>query len=187
MNKLGKLCMVLFIVTSFASCNSDDDGGSDTSADLVGIWAVTSLDYEGTTSFDFLGETINSTFVGVGQNFDLDFEFTENPNEYISSGSYDVVLDVTVNGMTETETTSVDNILSEGTWVRNNNTLSIDGNIIDIDVDVPVVGEMNMSDYSILELTETTLRLGQVVTEEITQEGITVSVNFISETVFTRQ
>ena len=46
---------------------------------------------------------------------------------------------------------------------------------------------MTMNDVTILELTETTLRLGQDVSEEVTQEGITVSVNLTSEIVLTRQ
>lgn len=187
MKTIGKLCMALFLITSLVGCSSDDDGGNDTSASLVGTWAVTSLEYEGSTSFDFLGETVNTDFNGVGQNFDLDITFTENPNEYTTEGSYDVVLDFTVNGMTETETTSVDNLEGEGTWERNGNILLIDGSIIDIDVDVPLADTMEMGESTILELTETTLRLGQEVTQEVTQEGITVSVNFISETVLTRQ
>ncbi len=187
MSKLGKLCMVLFVVTAFVSCNTDDDGGSDTSADLVGTWAVTSLEYDGTTSFELFGETINTTFDGVGQNLDLDFTFTENPNEYTAEGSYDIVLDFTVDGMSQTETTSVDNLQQEGTWERNGNILSIDGEIIDLDVDIPVGDTMGMSDLTILELTDTTLRLGQEVSEEVTEEGITVSVSINSEIVFTRQ
>ncbi|MFC4633753.1 lipocalin family protein [Dokdonia ponticola] len=187
MSKLVKLCMVLFVVTSFVSCSTDDDGGSDTSASLVGTWSVTSLDYEGTTSFDFLGETINTSFEGVGQNLDLDFTFTENPNEYTAEGSYDIVLDFTVNGMSETETTSVDNLQQVGTWERNGNILSIDGEIIDIDLDIPVGDTTGMSELTILELTETTLRLGQDVTEEVTEEGITVSITINSEIVFSRQ
>lgn len=171
---------------SFVSCNTDD-GESDTSADLVGTWAVTSLEYDGTTSFDFLGETINTSFDGVGQNLDLTFTFSENPNEYSAEGYYDIILDFTVNGMSETETTSVDNLQQEGTWERNGNILFIDGEIIDLDVYIPARDTTGMSDLTILELTDTTLRLGQKVSEQVTEEGITVSVSISSEFVFTRQ
>ncbi|WP_299761816.1 lipocalin family protein [uncultured Dokdonia sp.] len=187
MKTIGKLCMALFLIISLVGCSSDDEGGNETSASLVGTWAVTSLDYEGTTSFDFLGETVNTSFDGVGQNLDLNFTFTENPNEYTSEGSYDIVLDFTVNGMSETETTSIDNLQQEGTWERNGNILSIDGEIIDLDIDIPVGDTMGMSDLTILELTDTTLRLGQEVNEEVTQEGITVSVSVSSVIVFARQ
>lgn len=171
---------------SFVSCNTDD-GESDTSADLVGTWAVTSLEYDGTTSFYFLGETINTSFDGVGQNLDLTFTFSENPNEYSAEGYYDIILDFTVNGMSETETTSVDNLQQEGTWERNGNILFIDGEIIDLDVYIPARDTTGMSDLTILELTDTTLRLGQKVSEQVTEEGITVSVSISSEFVFTRQ
>jgi len=82
--------------------------------------------------------TFLSNFDGVDQNLDLNFTFTENPNEYTSEGSYDIVLDFTVNGISETETTSIDNLQEEGTWERNENILSINGEIIDLGIDVPV-------------------------------------------------
>ncbi len=89
--------------------------------------------------------------------------------------------------MTETETTSVDNLEGEGTWERNGNTLTFDGSIIDIDVDVPLGDTMEMGEATIVELTDTTLRLVQIVNEEVTEEGITVSVDLTSEIVLTRQ
>ncbi|GGG20817.1 hypothetical protein GCM10011344_21950 [Dokdonia pacifica] len=187
MNRIGKLCIALLVITSFVGCSSDDDSNNDTSASLVGTWTVTSLEYEGATSFELLGEPINTSFDGVGQNLDLEIEFTESPNEYRSSGSYDVVVNFDVNGMTETETSSVDNFEGEGTWERNGNILSVDGSIVDVDIDFPLTEDMTMNDVTILELTETTLRLGQDVSEEVTQEGITVSVNLTSEIVLTRQ
>lgn len=187
MKTIGKLCVALLFITSLVACSSDDDGNNDTSASLVGTWSITAFDYEGATSFDFLGEPISTSFTGVGQNFDYDITFTENPNEYTAEGSYDIVLDFTVEGMTETETTSIENVESEGTWERNGNMLLLDGSIIDIDVDIPVAETMDMGEVTILELTETTLRLGQVVSEEVTEEGITVSVSLSTETVLTRQ
>jgi len=107
------------------------------------------------------------------------------PNEYTAEGSYDIILDFTINGMSETETTSLDDIQEEGTWERNGNTLFVDGEIIDIDL--PLGATMSMGELTILELTDTTLRLGQEVTEEVTEDGITVSVAVSSEIVFARQ
>jgi hypothetical protein len=187
MSKLGKLCMALFIVTSFVSCNSDDDN-SDTSADLVGTWNITAFDYQGQTATEFLGESIVASFDGVGENFDSSIVFTENPNEYTSSGSYDVVLTTNVAGMEDTTTTPIDDFESEGTWSRNGDTLSFDGDLLEVESTIPVIGmDEIMNDATILELTDTTLRLSQNVSQDITQEGITISITLTSEIVLTRQ
>lgn len=187
MKTLSRLFIALFITTTFIGCSSDDDGGNDTSASLVGTWNITSLVYGGENTFEVLGESSSSSFQGVGQNFDASVIFTENPNEFVSSGSYDVVLDFEVEGVSETTTTSIDNFQSEGSWERNGSILSFEGSLVEVDTTVPVVMGSNMNDATILELTETTLRLGQVVSQEISEDGITVSINFTSETTFTRQ
>ncbi|WP_299213877.1 lipocalin family protein [uncultured Dokdonia sp.] len=180
--------MALFIVTSFVSCNSDDDSSNDTSADLVGTWNITAFDYQGATSAEILGETITSSFDGIGQNFDASVVFTENPNEYTSNGSYDAVVTTTVLGESQTETTSIDNFQSEGMWSRSGNTITFDGDLLNVDTTIPVIGmEEIMNDATILELTETTLRLGQNISQEIMQEGITATVTLTSEVVLTRQ
>jgi len=46
---------------------------------------------------------------------------------------------------------------------------------------------MGISDLTFLELTDTTLRLGQEIPKEVTDEGITVSVSVSTVIVFARQ
>ena len=188
MNTLGKLFMVLFIATAFVGCSSDDDATNNTSANLVGTWAITSFEYNGETSTEIAGQSQTATFEGIGQNFDTSTTFTDSPNEYTSSGSYDVVLTTTIDGMEQTTTTPIENFQSEGTWERNDDTLLFDGELISIETMIPVIGmEANMGEATILELTETTLRLGQEVSQDISQDGITVSVTITTETVLARQ
>lgn len=187
MNTIGKLFMTLFIAATFVGCSSDDDGANDTSASLVGTWNITSLDYSGESATEFMGQSQSATFVGVGENFDTSITFTENPNEYTSSGSYDVVLTTTINGVEDTTTTPVDDFQSEGDWERNGDSLLFDGELVSVDTTIPTGMTINMSEATILELTDTTLRLSQDASEEISQDGITVSFSLTSEIVLTRQ
>ena len=92
-------------------------------------------------------------------------------------------------GETQSFTESIDNFSSEGTWERDGNTLITDGAFVELDGSTDILGDMgmNMSEATILELTDTTLRLGQEDSQEVTQDGITVSFSFTSEIVFTRQ
>ena len=190
MKTVGKFLTVLCIAVLVSSCSSDDDGTTgDTSADLVGTWIMQSFEYEGETSTSFEGTEIDADFDGTAINIDTVLEFTESPNEFVSSGSYDIELTSTIMGETQSFTESIDNFSSEGTWERDGNTLITDGAFVELDGSTDILGDMgmNMSEATILELTDTTLRLGQEDSQEVTQDGITVSFSFTSEIVFTRQ
>jgi len=178
--------MTLFIATAFIGCSSDDDSTNNTSASLIGTWSIVSFDYDGVTSTEFMGESLDATFVGVGENFDASITFTENPNEYSSSGSYDVVLSTTVLGMTDTMTTPIDNFQSEGGWERNGDLLIFENEFIELNSTIPTM-EIDMNEVTILELTDTTLRLGQDVSQEISQDGLMVNFTINSEIILTRQ
>jgi len=187
MKTIGKLCMLVFVMTSLIGCSTDDDNTNSTSSSLIGTWSMIEFDYEGSTSFSAQGQSSSSSFVGTGQNFDYNITFTENPNEYTASGSYDVVLDFTSNGTQQTETTSINDVQTEGTWERNGDILAIDGDFVEVNSDIPTVGGTTMGEVTILELTETTLRLGQEVVQDTSENGISVSIDLTAEIVFVRQ
>ena len=188
MNKLGKVFIALFITTSFASCTSDDNPVNDTLGTIAGNWNITSLDYQGETLTEFSDETISRSFHGIGQNFNASIVFTENPNEYIDNGSYEIVETVNETGIGETTALITRDFQFEGAWNRNQNTISFDGEPSFINPAVPVsVLEVIMNDANIVELTETTLRLRQDISQIISQNQTTINFTLSSEVVLTRQ
>jgi len=190
MKIVGKFLTVLFVAVLLGSCSTDDNGGSgETSADLIGTWIMQSFEYQGETSTDVMGIPFDIDFDGEAFNIDASLVFTDSPNQFTSSGSYDIELSSSFEGETQTQTESIEDFESQGTWSRNGDTLTFDGSLIDAGTGAVVVGGMDfdMSEATILELTGTTLRLGQDMSEEITQDGQTVSFSFTSEIVFSRQ
>jgi len=197
MKIVGKFLTVLFVAVLFINCSSDDSNDNDdnttttgdVSAELIGTWIMQSFEYQGETSTDIQGIPLEVDFDGEAFNIDASLVFTDSPNEFTSSGSYDIELSSTIAGETQTQTESIEDFESQGTWSRDDNTLTFDGSLIDAGTGAVVVGGMDfdMSEATILELTDTTLRLGQDMSEEFTQDGQTVSFSFTSEIVLTRQ
>ena len=186
---IKRLGLIALSVVMLMGCSSDDDGGSDdTSADLVGTWRITSLTYNGDVTTEFQGTSTSSTFDGEAINIDAIIVLTENPNEFTGSGSYDVVLTSETAGQSTTQTVPIDDFESEGTWSRSGNTLSTNGSLVSVSSPADVFGDMMTSgDSTIEELTETTLRLSNSDSQEITQDGLTLSTTANSTVVFTRE
>lgn len=185
MKHLFKITLLSFALVFFASCE-DDDSSNDTSADLVGTWSMTSLDYDGTSSTTFQGTTTSIDFIGEGTNIDYTLTFDENPNNFDASGSYDIELTTDFMGQTTTQTESVEDANSTGTWSRDGNTLSFDGVLVSLGDMAPMTGDTENNDITISELTATTLVLTQDVMQVESQDGFEVEVTLSTEIVFSR-
>lgn len=96
-------------------CKEDEKPSFDESM-VVGEWEAMSLDYSGTTSTTFLGFTIGSTYTGEMLESDMVVEFTKEPNQFLTTGSYTVKLTTTIEGVSETEEIELPNIFFPGTW-----------------------------------------------------------------------
>ena len=154
MKKLNLLCIALALVLT--ACSSDDDGGTppNNTSDVAGTWIALDVLYSGQTVAEAVGQTITSDFVGDAFDVDYTLTFSENPNVYVSEGSYSVELTTTTLG--QTQVFDVENLefVGDGEWSRNGSELS-----------VTFDGETNV--MTILELTDTTLRLGVTETEDL--------------------
>jgi hypothetical protein len=120
--KTSKLLLLVVAILLF-SCGGDDPKPAKLT--LVGSWAVTAMDYTGTTSFDFFGSTIVAEFTGTGKNMNLTATFSENPNQFRMTGSYTVVLVTAVAGTTTTEETQVDDASSAANWSLTDDILTL--------------------------------------------------------------
>ena len=145
MKKIFGLFVMSAFLFSITACDKDDDpvnGGN-----LVGEWKLTDVHADnGVSETIFLGQTITASYDFHGTDYNIFTNFTENPNEFTSSGSYTVITNITTAGQTVSDTTTVDAFAGTGKW-------SINGN------ELTQIFAGDTSTFEILELSDTKLRL----------------------------
>ena len=189
MKNIFKSLLIVLVTVSFMSCSSDDDSSNDNSGDtsgtLVGTWNLVELTIDGDTTSEVAGQSLSVDFDAIGENFNYSLTFSD-PDEFIGSGSYDLILTSTVDGETITETESINDIVTEGTWEQNGTMLTINGNLTDDSASIPVSNEIAQPPFVIEELTDTTLTIRQEFNVEQTANDITNNISLITEATFTR-
>ncbi|WOD42999.1 hypothetical protein [Hwangdonia lutea] len=157
--KKFNLFFIAFILI-LSSCSSDD-ASLITSGDILGTWKGTSLDYSGNTATNAQGQTINADFVGEAYDMNYTLTFKDDPKIVVSEGSYSLKLTTTVSG--ETMSQNMENIafLEAESWSKNDNTLTVFN------------GDKSF-DYTIVELTESLLKLSISTEEDLSQQGINI-------------
>lgn len=106
---------LFFAVLCFALSNCKKDESSLSS--LAGNWRMTDIHCnDGTSTFDFLGTPITNTYTFQGIDYDLVTTFSENPNEFSSTGSYTFRITTVFLGTPITEEHEVDAIAEVGEW-----------------------------------------------------------------------
>ena len=172
------------------SCSSDDDSSNnstnDTSAGLVGTWNLVGINYNGDITTEVAGQLFSVDLDGVGENLDFSLTFSD-PDEFMGSGSFDIILTTTVSGQTTTGPISIDIPSTEGTWEQNGTMLTTDEDLLALGAVAPVDNEIAQPPLVIEELTDTTLILTQEVNQERTIDGIIETTSIITEVTFTRQ
>ena len=164
---------LLSLAVIFLSCSEDEDV-KPTIEGMVGQWAITALDYKGTTTTTAQGTSIKAGFTGTGKNMDLITTFGASPNTVTSEGSYTIVLKTTYMGQSMTEEYETDETVTDGTWDLNGNTLT-------------VTNDFGTETATVLEQTSTTLKLKAEVSESESDQGITVSTKIEAIYTFTKQ
>ncbi|MFC0604290.1 lipocalin family protein [Winogradskyella pulchriflava] len=185
MKKQLKLLVLLVLsLTVFSSCSDDDSDSNSTSGELLGVWEMVEMEYTGTSVTAVQGQDFTTSYDGVGSNMDTTMEITENPNNLLFSGSYDIDLTFSFVGQTQNQTVSLDDVESVSTWTRSGNTLTIDGDFATIEgVDL---GEVQTQDYTIEELTDNTLVLTSSINQVVTNQGVDNDVSIEIYMRFTR-
>ncbi len=134
------LCTTLFLV----SCKKDDDT---VSGEIAGEWKLSEFKCDNCkTTLDAEGQNTFFTSKFSGKNFNAFTTFTENPNQFNSTGEYTLVTTTTVAGFDTTTEIEVDAFQDTGTW-------SISGDKI------TQVYAGTATEFTILELSNTKLRL----------------------------
>ncbi len=173
MKKLNLLFIALALVLT--SCSSDDgDSSGDISGDIVGTWIGQDVDYSGSTVTQIPGsDDLVADYVGEAYDVDYTLSFSENPNELVSEGSYSIMLTTTTLGQTQVDNLENLEFLSDGTWNKVGDQLTIVSN-----------GETSTG--TIIELTNTSLIIEQNQVQDVSQQGFTIITTVNAITTFTR-
>ncbi|HUR30007.1 MAG TPA: lipocalin family protein, partial [Saprospiraceae bacterium] len=90
-------------------------------SDIVGEWNLTNIHSENGYSILF-GDTSNYEFHGTAYN--IETTFTENPNQFSSTGDYTFEVTTSTFGIPLTQTQTVSAFPGTGTWSINGDTLT---------------------------------------------------------------
>ncbi|PZD79154.1 hypothetical protein DNG35_03860 [Mesonia sp. K7] len=108
------------------SCSTDDNTSNNVNnTSLLGDWEMIDVNYTGTQTVDFQGQTMTMDFSGQSVSFEDAIVVFNQDNTYTSSGSYVIELTVNFMGQSNTQQFPVDNFFGTGTWLKSGNTLTV--------------------------------------------------------------
>ncbi len=164
---------MISLAVIFFSCGDDDDDPQPTDG-LAGTWAVTGIDYEGTTATEAGGTGIIADFTGKGKNMDLTITFKENPDTFTSQGDYTIAMTIEADGQSVTQDYPFEGFLTDGTWALDGETIT-------------VTGPSGPQLATITEQTSTTLKMEWDYVHDMSQQGVTVLMNIHGTYTFKRK
>ena len=144
------------------SCSEDDSALTN---NIIGKWKVVSIEYEGMYTFEI--DTLNvintSDFTGIGEDMDLNIEFSKNPNDYISSGSYNVKLILDAQGQMVEANLYNQEFIGTGSWNIDSETIVLTEvdkdpqsvSVVSVDESILVLEWKSIQAYTALGATET--------------------------------
>ena len=183
-----RLLNIVLLITSImliASCGDDEPT---TEPSLMGDWALVSLDADIESTVSFLGAPI-TTAADVSTSNE-DFVYTITDDEIIGNGTYDVTVITSLAGQvlsTETETITETNLSVN--YTIDGNTISLEGNAFDFDVDEFDLDSSNSGqvfNYEFNGENEVVFRQNQVVQVEDPDTQTTIDVSVTAELVLRR-
>ena len=121
---LSNLIFALSLLLILTACNQEENPPPQETP--IGNWKLTNLDIKGFAIHQEL-DSSNDTFniVGLGTDLTLEMDFSENPNNYISEGSYGMHYEVVVNGFPASAITHDLSPFGNGNWGKNTGQLSL--------------------------------------------------------------
>lgn len=153
--------------------NDDNSSSASVNVDIFGICIGQAVDYTGSMTTIQAGETFVANFIDQAYDVDYTLIFSEDPNEVVLDGAYSIELVTTTLGQTQTDNIENLEFLSSGRWSRAGDELT-------------VVNDGQTSVTTIIELTDTSLKLSTVQTQDLSQECVTIVFMVDSEVTYTR-
>ncbi len=173
--KLLKFMLLALCMGSLVACSEEEDNNINPQSGLAGEWKASDISYAGKSSTEYQGYTSTVDFTGTGTDINLKTKFSEGPNAYTSSGSYNVMLKTTVNEMTTESEYPNPPFLLSGAWEKKGNTLIITQS-----------GD-EVQEATILELSDKSLKLQWDFADVSNNSGATSTVTVKGTYTFTRE
>ena len=171
MKNLSKLILLAMVAVLLTNCKKDDP----VNASPVGTWKMTDINCnDGRTSFELLGTPVTTTYSFHGTEYNTTTTFTENPNEFTSTGSYKFEITTVFLGQSDTQTTEVDAFAGTGEW-------SINGDIL------TQIFAGDTTEVKILELSGSKMRLRQDIDAVVNDAGTEIHDQATVFTTFEKQ
>lgn len=175
MIKSFKLVLAIAISTlCFTACSEEEDTVNPQTG-LVGSWNVTEISYEGSSTTIMQGMSTTADFTGTGTDLNLKTQFTDTPQAYSSSGTYNIKMVTKYSGQSVESEWASPPFLMNGSWTVEGNKLTI------------VDANGNTQEANIISLNENTLRLGWDFAETSTVQMGSVSMEVKSIYVFSKE
>ncbi|UJH91597.1 lipocalin family protein [Antarcticibacterium sp. 1MA-6-2] len=176
--------ILAFITLGVVSCSGEDDGPSVETSNLAGEWQLEDMSYTGTSSFNFNGMSMNSSFTGELMESNVTVKLNSD-NTYTSAGSYTLRLTTNTEGMTDVQEVPISNLDGSGTYAVNGNVFTTS------EEDVSADGSFTMSPVGISEATITELTANRMVlsfdnNQVMTMNGVDMEINIEGVQILTR-
>ncbi|MDO6761488.1 hypothetical protein Q4566_14850 [Tamlana sp. 2_MG-2023] len=165
MKKISISLVVCILVLT--SCSSNESEASDISEDLVGTWIGTDLVYEGSYETSLGGESHETIYHGEAYDITNKLTFNESPNTVVSEGSYNVKLEYTVDGISDTEYVEGEEFLENGSW-------ELDGDELIIENEDLSDSKERETSIKILLITNDKLVISSTETVELKENGVEI-------------
>ncbi len=177
--KTVKAIITICIVLVIFSCDNTESTPIDTNAqenDLVGTWSLTEIKQDGTVTTNVQGVPVNANYTSFGKNIDAQVTFSQNPNNFSSSGTFTSVITITLVGQATTREVPIviDDVLSQGTW--------------QVDQGVITLSQNNETQtVNITELTDTSLKFELELQQDVVIQGVNSTVQTLAKLSFLKQ
>lgn len=179
MKNLKKIIILFSSVLFIISCTTDEESMADTNADaknLIGTWLLSEITQDGKVETEIQGVPVSGTITSFGKDIDAQVTFTENPDNYTTSGSYTDVITIKALGQTfnEEQLISINNILGNGSWTLNQGILTL-------------THSNDIQAAKIIELTSVTLKLEIEIEQLAALQGINGTIKSTLEMTLMKQ
>jgi hypothetical protein len=172
--KILKLPMLLVAFTFLISCSKDDDSPTppvEQPTGIAGEWELEEYDYSGSSTVSHEEFSYTSSYTGVAKNINVKLILETEPNTWRTEGGYTLELTTTADGETEVREIVVNDLANAGSFELEEDQFYPENQ----NTGFPDPGEINpmdMSTFTIEELTATRLVLSFSETHETTQNGM---------------
>jgi hypothetical protein len=187
MKHLKSIITLIILTFTLASYSTDDAPDVDTNL-IVGTWSIQDLNFSSDLTYAFAGQTISSTSNGSGSNFDYTVTFNED-NTLVANGSYDYIVTSTTDGEEFTQTITIEDVDTNGTWSIDGNQLTFTGfTTAQVDNDF-ISGGQDAGSSTIEILNATTLLIASDLEDAVPldlPEGIDINIEESSDVTLTR-